>query len=241
MVDYLLIVGVVVLIVIQFVALIAVYTMRYKKVPPNHAMILFGRRYEHDSGMYVLMSGGKFILPTVESYALLSLAPVAVDLSLDRVRQDAKGKSQRDVRVEVRAMVEIPADKGEITKAARRFLRGKQFMSMHASDEAEAVRKAEEEMRRTVSAVLEKCTRVVVARAPADTPEVDIADAVTTAATPDLADLGVRFVSLVIVVQPKGGPSPGQGSAGRDFAGELQRLDARVRRIEERLGPPTPS
>ena len=230
------IVGVVVLIVLFNVSLIAVYAARYKKVPPNHAMILFGRRYERDSGMYVLMSGGKFILPIVESYALLSLAPVAVDLSLDRVRQDANGASRRDVRVEVRATVEIPADKEEIAKAARRFLDGRQFMPMHGSDEAAAVRKAEEEMKRTVSAVLEKHTRVVVARAPAGTPEVEIADAVTAAVTPDLAGIGVRFVSLVIVVQPEGGSSPGHGGAGRELAGELQRIDARLRRIEERLG-----
>jgi len=240
-VDYVLIVGVVVLIVLINVSLIMVYAARYKKVPPNHAMVLFGRQYARDSGMHVWMSGGKFIQPIVESYALLSLAPVAVDLGLDRVRQDAKGASQRDVRVEVRAMVEVPADKEEVTKAARRFLSGRQFMSMHGSDEAEAVRKAEEEMKRTVSAVLEKDTRVVVARAPADTPEVEIADAVTTATTPDLADLGVRLVSLVIVVQPKGGSPPGNGRAGRDLAEEVQQLDVRLRRIEERLGPPAPS
>jgi len=241
MVDYVAIVGVVVLIVLVNVALIMVYAARYKKVPPNHAMVLFGRRYEGGSGMYVWMSGGKFIQPIVESYALLSLAPVEVGLHLDNVRQDAKGPSPRDVEVEVRATVEIPAVKEEIEKAARHFVRGKEFMAQHRSQEAEAVRKAEEEMKRTVSALLERHARGVVARVSAVTPEVEVADAVTSAAKPDLAGLGVRLVSLVAILQPGRGSPHDRGVAGRDMAGELQRIDARLRRIEEKLGLTPPA
>ena len=245
MVNWASIVGVVVVIVLVTVALIAVYAMRYKKVPPNHAMVLFGRRYgpssESGSGMYVWMSGGKFILPIVESYALLSLAPIEIGLHVGRVRLDVKGALPRDVGVDVKATMRVPPEKEEIEKAARHFLQGREFMPVRRSDEAETLRKTEEAMKGTVSAVLERHARSVVARLPADTPEAEIADAVSAAAAPDLATLGVRLVSLVTALTPAGEPRQDVGSAGGDLAAELQRVENRLRRIEERLGLTPPA
>jgi len=245
MVNWLPIVGVMVVIVLTMVALIAIYAMRYKKVPPNHAMVLFGRRYgpgsEPGSGMYVLMSGGKFILPIVESYALLSLAPFEIGLHVGRVRVDAKGASPRDVEVDVKATVRVPPEREEILKAARHFLQGREFMPVRRSDEAEALRKTEEDMKGTVSAVLERHARGVVARVPADTPEAEIADAVSAAAAPDLAALGVHLVSLVTALTLAGEPRQGVGGVGGDLAAELQRVETRLRRMEERFGRPPPA
>src|SRR3972149_37201 len=73
MVERDLIVGGSVLIALIFVAIVAVYANRYKKVPPDAAMILYGREYAKGRGYEVWTGGGKFIIPIVESYRFLPL------------------------------------------------------------------------------------------------------------------------------------------------------------------------
>ncbi len=238
MVDTVLIVANVVLITLIFVALVAVYAARYKRVPPNHAMVLFGRRYGAgpDAGMYVCMSGGRFIQPIVESYAFLSLEPVEIAFYVNRVRKDAKGASPQDVAVDVKAVVKIPPKKEEIEKAARHFLHRGDFLSTGRIGESQGVRKTEEAMTRAVSGVLEMHTRGVVPRSAVATPEAEIADAVSAAAKPDLEAMGIRVVSLIVNLDPASDSPRSREPAESVLASDLQRIDARLRRIEERLG-----
>ncbi len=241
MADSALIVGVVVLITLNFVALIAVYAARYRKVPPNHAMVLFGRRYAGESGLYVWMSGGKFILPIVESYTLISLSPVDLALRLDRVRRDARGATPADAMVEVRATVRIPPDKVEIEKAARNFARGREFMAAGRNEAAKAALEAEEAMKRTVSSLMERLVRDVLGKLPGDTPDGEVADALAEAARPDVAGLGVDLVSVSVVCGMEDGRSGEPDRLGTPWAADVERLDARLRKIEERLGLTPPA
>ncbi len=66
----------IIIIVIAFL-LFAVYASRYMRVPPNKAMVVFGRDFKSGSGdtegMQIFISGGKFILPVWESWHWLDL------------------------------------------------------------------------------------------------------------------------------------------------------------------------
>ncbi len=238
MVDSALIVANGILIALVMVALIAVYAARYKKVPPNHAMVLYGRRYgpHPDGGMCVWTGGGKFITPIVESYALLSLEPQDLDLRADRVRQDAKGVSPRDVDVGVRASVKIGSAKGEIEKAARLFLHRGDFLPSGRRDDAQGVRETREAMARAASGILEKHARAIVTMSAVDRTEAEISDAVSAAAETDLLAMGVRVVVLNATLAPSGGPGGSSPSLAANAAADLRRIDARLRRVEEKLG-----
>ncbi len=66
-------------------ALLIVYIMRYKKIPPNKVMLVFGRRMADGSDMMILSSGGKFIMPIFETHTFLDLEVRTIDMNLKDV------------------------------------------------------------------------------------------------------------------------------------------------------------
>src|SRR4030067_908852 len=95
MVELELIVGVSVLIALIFVAIVAVYATRYKKVPPDAAMILYGREYAKGRGYEVWTGGGKFIIPIVESYRFLPVGIRALDVIVDEIVTNVVGSGAK--------------------------------------------------------------------------------------------------------------------------------------------------
>src|SRR2546426_2916456 len=68
--EILIVIGVVVPLAI--LAVIGAYAARYKKVPPDAAMVVYGRKFG-GKGYVVLRGGGEFFYPIVGSYPVLPL------------------------------------------------------------------------------------------------------------------------------------------------------------------------
>lgn len=185
-VDYAVILGVVVLIVLQTVALVAVYAARYKRVPPNQAMVLYGRRYQGGKGFEVWTGGGKFILPIVESYVLISLEPFRTDLLLDGVIANARDPTPALLQVSVDAVSRVSDDPDALKKSAG--------MLIH---------KPPEEIKEIVARTLEGHVRGVIASATTTTPDpVSVTDEVLTGARSDLSAMGIEVRTLFLKFRP---------------------------------------
>ena len=78
MADEVVVVTVGVSMALAFLGLVGAYAARYKRVPPGHAMVVFGRRFG-DRRYQVIVGGGRFIQPIVESYVLISLEPISIE------------------------------------------------------------------------------------------------------------------------------------------------------------------
>ncbi|RIK67904.1 MAG: flotillin [Planctomycetota bacterium] len=109
-----LIVGVV--IALLFFSVLIFYSWRYKKVGPNQALIIYGRKGE--SGPRVCKGGGSIVWPIVERCEVLSLELMTIDVTTQKI-YTATGVS---INVEATAQVKIHGDEVSIKTASERFL-----------------------------------------------------------------------------------------------------------------------
>lgn len=69
--------------------IIGIYAWRYRKVPPNKVMFIWGRRVKshipNDKGYLIQTGGGRFIWPVFQTCDFLSLEPRTVEIELKRV------------------------------------------------------------------------------------------------------------------------------------------------------------
>ena len=68
-----------ILAILSFLGLVGAYAARYKKVPPDAAMVVYGRGFG-GKGYDVRRGGGKFIVPILESYRFLPLGIRTLDV-----------------------------------------------------------------------------------------------------------------------------------------------------------------
>ena len=131
--------AVVVIVLVQFMA-IGIYASRYKRVPPNQALVVYGRKGRpkmRDEGFRVLVGGGRFITPIIETFSFLSLAPFVVEVDIDGGSRVAckllvTAKLSRDpegVRRAARNLLDRPGE--EVCSVAATILEGhaRQFPS----------------------------------------------------------------------------------------------------------------
>ena len=71
-------------------SVLLVYAARYKKVPPDKAMVVYGRGMKPGVkiGYRVISGGGKFILPIVEAYEFLPLDVRTLDVVVSDIVTD---------------------------------------------------------------------------------------------------------------------------------------------------------
>jgi len=108
-----------------FLAIYAV-ARRYKKVGPNQAMIISGRRYRfkskdgvvEEAGFRVRRGGGAFILPLVEKVDLISLEIMTLDITTPEVYT----KPGVPIIVDGVAQVKIGGDEQSVRTASEQFL-----------------------------------------------------------------------------------------------------------------------
>jgi flotillin len=112
---------VVLFLVIVILVQIAIYASRYKKVPPNKAMVVYGRRMMNGKGYVIVTGGGKFIMPIIEEYAFLPLDVRTLELDLDNVAVDTAG-GPRKARVKATAMFKISSEPAALDAAAEHLL-----------------------------------------------------------------------------------------------------------------------
>lgn len=104
------------LIALLFFSVLVFYSWRYKKVGPNQALIIYGRRGE--SGPRVCKGGGSIVWPIVERCEVLSLELMTIDVTTQKI-YTATGVS---INVEATAQVKIHGDEVSIKTASERFL-----------------------------------------------------------------------------------------------------------------------
>jgi len=104
-----------------FLALV-VYASRYKKVPPDKAMVVYGRRTKAGrAGYEVITGGGKFIVPIVEAYEFLPLDVRTLDVVVTDIVTDVK-ESGAKVNIKAVAQVRIADDPAVLRTAASQLL-----------------------------------------------------------------------------------------------------------------------
>ena len=83
--------SVVILLAFVIMATFGIYAARYKKVPPDKAMVVYGKRQKGTKKGYRVISGGaKFIVPILESYEFLPLDVRTLDVVVNDIVTDVK-------------------------------------------------------------------------------------------------------------------------------------------------------
>ena len=116
--------GIVVLVIVGALFAVALlYASRYKKVPPNMAMVVYGRRQKGEGGRgYRVVSGGaKFIVPIVESVAWIRLEVRTLDVVVADIVTDVK-RSGAKINIKAVAQVKISSDEATLNTAAENLL-----------------------------------------------------------------------------------------------------------------------
>jgi len=114
-------VAVVLLMVIVIAAMVLIFASRYKKVPPNKAMVVYGHMMPGGKGHMIIVAGGKFIYPVIEQYAFLPLDVRTLEIGFDDVTVDTAG-GPRKARVKATAMYKIGSDPAVLDAAAEHLL-----------------------------------------------------------------------------------------------------------------------
>ena len=83
-------------VILVFIIMIAVYASRYKKVPPDQAMVVYGKAGSKGRAYDIVTGGGKFILPIVQAYAFMPLDVRTLEIIVtDIITDDANAPHQR--------------------------------------------------------------------------------------------------------------------------------------------------
>ncbi len=118
MIEYILLFAVFVVI-----ALFVTYASRYKKVPPDKAMVVYGRKIssKHKRGYQVISGGGKFIVPVIESYEFLPLDVRTLDVHVRDIVTDVVSSGAK-VNVKCVTQVKISSNIASLHTAAEHLL-----------------------------------------------------------------------------------------------------------------------
>ena len=164
--------------------MLAIYASRYKRVPPNMAMVVFGRRTTaSDRGFTIVTGGGRFVRPIIEDIAWLSLKAHTVEMTIEAIRTDVRHGGPR-ITVEGIAVAAISSNPESLDLAAVHLL---------AKDDAEIERIA----RLTAESLL----RTYCASLTAETIREDreaLATRVREAAAKEVGKLGMEFPTYLI-------------------------------------------
>ena len=201
------------------VLVMAVYASRYKRVPPNKAMVVYGRRQRANGQTFIVITGGgKFIVPIVEEYEFLSLESFPFSVDLESVIADVRDAEPPIVGVHIEGLARVSSEYELIRVAA-----------------AQLLHKAPEEIARIMKATAEGHTRAAFATHKWGTPDFEIEAEVEPLVRKDLQNLGVELVgNLRIRRTDPVKDSP--GISAQRLLGSVEYLGRRVRRIEEHLG-----
>ena len=109
--------------VAAIVVVILIAASRYKKVPPNMAMVVYGRKQRGTGGRgYRVISGGaKIVIPVVESIEWLRLDVRTLDLVVPDIVTDVK-RSGAKINIKAVAQVKISSDEATLNTAAENLL-----------------------------------------------------------------------------------------------------------------------
>lgn len=162
---------------------ILLYSWRYKKVPPDRAMVVYGRRQIGRKGYQVISGGAKFIMPIIESYEFLPLDVRTLDVNVNDIVTDV-ARSGAKVNIKTVAQVKVSSDPATMDTAAEHLL--------HKSDS---------EINEIAMKTLEGHVRGVCATLTVELINSDrdaISSQIQTMAAADLKNMGIDIRSFVI-------------------------------------------
>ncbi|MGA1847757.1 MAG: SPFH domain-containing protein [Thermoplasmatota archaeon] len=162
---------------------IGLFLWRYKKVPPGKVMLIYGKGVQPGKEFAIVYGGGKFIIPVVQSYSLLSLEMKTLKTELkDVVAVTSEGETSVDVSYTVQ--YRIGSSDRAITLAAPLFLNA-----------------SEEDMEFSVRTEVERALREVLSKYDLEKiiPLLDrYASLIAEKAQRNLEDSGMELRNLVI-------------------------------------------
>lgn len=162
---------------------ILLYSWRYKKVPPDRAMVVYGRKQIGKKGYQVISGGAKFIVPIIESYEFLPLDVRTLDVNVNDIVTDV-ARSGAKVNIKTVAQVKVSSDPSTMDTAAEHLL--------HKSDS---------EINEIAMKTLEGHVRGVCATLTVELINSDrdaISSQIQTMAAADLKNMGIDIRSFVI-------------------------------------------
>ncbi len=169
----------IVMILVMMFSIMA-FASRYVKVPPNKAMVVFGARTRDGSGMKIYTSGGKFILPIIESWSWLDLCITTLDLTIREIQTD----DRKSIDIEVVVQAQIDPTEDTLKTAAVMLLK-----------------KSAEEVEYVVKNTIEGHVRGVCITLTLDQIRADrcmVSEEIHAVAVKDLRNMGLNIVSLTI-------------------------------------------
>ena len=111
------------LVVMAIVSMVAIYAARYKKVPPDKAMVVYGRAVKEGQkvGYQVISGGGKFIVPIIESYEFLPLDVRTLDVNVNDIVTDV-ATSGAKINIRSVTQVKVSSESSSLKVAAEHLL-----------------------------------------------------------------------------------------------------------------------
>jgi flotillin len=162
---------------------ILMYSWRYKKVPPDKAMVVYGRKQIGRKGYQVISGGAKFIVPIIESYEFLPLDVRTLDVNVNDIVTDV-ARSGAKVNIKTVAQVKVSSDPATLDTAAEHLLH-----------------KTDPEINEIAMKTLEGHVRGVCATLTVELINSDrdaISSQIQTMAAADLKNMGIDIRSFVI-------------------------------------------
>lgn len=83
---------------------VLLYSWRYKKVPPDKAMVVYGKRQTLEKDYRIIIGGAKFIVPLLEEYAFIPLDVRNLELEVKDVQTNT---AARGAEVDILAIAHI--------------------------------------------------------------------------------------------------------------------------------------
>jgi len=222
-----------------------VYTRCSVRVPPNRALVLFGRRAPRpasDSPLIpsdvtlrrprIVVGGRAFVAPWDRGVGYLSLAPIAVEVTV-RSMHALEGTRASGWEVRVQAQAKVPAEPGFLSVASENLLV-----------------KTDEEVRSLIVRTLEGAIPAVLARVKTEDGEPDwdrLAAEIQACAAPDLVAVGLTVRTLTVTelhrisppapaaIAPFPKADPDRDRVVEAIGSRLSGLDARLDRTERSL------
>ena len=216
----------------------AVYTRCNVRVPPNRALVLYGRRTPRpttESPLIpsdvtlrrprIVVGGRALVAPWDRGVGYLSLAPIGVDVMV-RSMHALEGTRASGWEVRVQAQAKVPAEPGFLSVASENLLG-----------------RTEEEVRSLIARTLEGVIPAVLARIKPDDGEPDwdrLAAEIQACAAPDLVSMGLAIRTLTVtelhrILPPSSAPTAVPAKPDPDGERAVGALDSRLSGLDARL------
>lgn len=100
---------------------VLLYHKRYVKVPPDKAMVVYGKRQTLERDYRIIIGGAKFIVPLLEEYAFIPLDVRNLELAMKDVQTNTAARGA-EVDIEAIAQVKVSNDPELLDVAAGQLL-----------------------------------------------------------------------------------------------------------------------